>query len=38
MPEFNHEQDDTGGLLKALLCVIVLVFIVAVIAWLGNHS
>ena len=35
MPEFNHEQDDTGGLLKALLCVIVLVFIVAVIAWLG---
>lgn len=38
MADFNHQQDDTGGLLTALLCVIALVFLVAVIAWLGKHS
>ena len=33
----DPHDEDTGGLLKALLCVIALVFMVAIIAWLGKH-
>lgn len=32
----NHQQDDTGGLLAALLCLIGLVFLVALIAFLAG--
>lgn len=33
---FDHQQDDTGGLLAALMSVIGLVVIVAFLVWLSQ--
>jgi len=32
----NHQSDDTGGLLAALLCLIALVAFITIIAWIAS--
>lgn len=34
---FDHQQDDTGGLLAGFLSLIGLIALVAIIAWIGTH-
>lgn len=37
MPDFNHQQDDTGGLLAAFLGLIFLIAFIVVCIWVSAH-
>lgn len=34
---FNHQQDDTGGLLALLLSLIFFIIFISFCIWLGKH-
>lgn len=38
MPEFDHQQDNTGGLIAALISLLGIVGFVAFLAWLGTTA
>jgi len=33
MSEFNHQQDDTGGIARAIVCFILLILLALVAVW-----
>ena len=37
MPDFNYQQDDTGGILQAIFCLLFLIGFLVLIAWLSKH-